>query len=275
MNIKNSTQKGFVVPVVTALAVLLIAGGVYWGMKSKTPANISTITVISPNGGETYKIGQNISIEWSPKNIAITKIQLWSSDAGVTGVYGGDLETNTAPILSGHYDYVIPAGFVPSTWFIRIMTADGQEISSKKFTVNIASSTTSTSEWKTYSNGEYNFQYPSNWNIGIHVENGSSVTIQSPDRQKYFMEKPDGSLPLAEIGIGRHLKGFRIEDAFNLKSKQIIFNGMKAIESTYDSDGPETSSILIDKGLYTYEIAIELPTNEIKAKILNSFKFTN
>ncbi len=138
-------QKGFVVPVLlTIIALLVVGGGVYIYQSKKTettpvtdtvipqsnqvqqqtntqtpavtqpkvtPATISTkpsITVISPNGGETFKQNSLITVKWSQNFSASASICLMG-DAGC--VY------NSEPVMfkSGVNTWTIPAGISIAT----------------------------------------------------------------------------------------------------------------------------------------------------------------
>jgi len=92
---KNS-QQGFIIPLVIAVVLILIASGVYFSTTNKTQENSMiesttttstksnvgydgsgeghagvsergyqpSLTVVSPNGGEIYKVGETINLQW-------------------------------------------------------------------------------------------------------------------------------------------------------------------------------------------------------------------
>lgn len=63
----------------------------------------STLTLISPNGGERWKVGNENDITWSSSNLSSVKIQ-YSTNNGVNW----NLITASAPADTGTYDWIIP-----------------------------------------------------------------------------------------------------------------------------------------------------------------------
>ncbi len=77
----------FIIKHIVILSVLAIAGSSFFVYPSASLATDGTqvqpeITIISPNGGETYQTGQTITIKWSQKNVDTVTIGYKSCDPG-------------------------------------------------------------------------------------------------------------------------------------------------------------------------------------------------
>lgn len=79
------------------------------------PANTGTpsITVVSPNGGETYKVGDTLNIRWNTSNFGSLNIWLTLADKYGTSVPGGKLNAANIP-NTGSYNWSIPSDLVPA-----------------------------------------------------------------------------------------------------------------------------------------------------------------
>jgi hypothetical protein len=79
-----------------------------------------SITIVSPNGGETWQIEKNYTIQWTSKNITDNvNIQLYKD---TTPVY--TIETNTSN--DGSISWIIPPSIIPDTDYkIKITSIDG------------------------------------------------------------------------------------------------------------------------------------------------------
>lgn len=51
------------------LVVLVVAGGILWWQNSSNKNTEPTITILSPNGGETIKEGSTYNITWKTENV--------------------------------------------------------------------------------------------------------------------------------------------------------------------------------------------------------------
>jgi hypothetical protein len=78
-----------------------------------------SITVLSPNGGETYKIGDTVKISWSGNNLGVSNINIsWcKSNSGCNNIV-------TRIPNSGNYSWTIPATFAPGSYKIQIGNDD-------------------------------------------------------------------------------------------------------------------------------------------------------
>jgi len=76
-----------------------------------TPANTSPkITVLSPNGGETFIAGQQIIVKWKTENISINENNIWMFLRGNNGDQQYDLDLTTSRIFNdGSRSIVIPS----------------------------------------------------------------------------------------------------------------------------------------------------------------------
>lgn len=138
-------QKGVIHVVVLLILLAGVAGGVYlvnrgealnWvpkaftGRLTRPPSvsgPISLVRVISPNGGETWKVGETRRVSWTAKGLIIKYVRIYIEDPTVPGsgstnfVYDGFL-----PATQGYYDWKIdqrklPGGrTLPRKYRIRI-----------------------------------------------------------------------------------------------------------------------------------------------------------
>jgi hypothetical protein len=93
-----------------------------WDDQSDSSFSIAespTVTVLSPNGGETYDIGQVVTIRWSIDNLATSdvEIKIKNDENGVVASF-------TAPNV-GYYNYTIPDYFVGSDTYTVKVNASG------------------------------------------------------------------------------------------------------------------------------------------------------
>jgi hypothetical protein len=69
-----------------------------------------TITVTSPNGGETWKVGERHNITWSTTNFNGSSVDLQLCDTSAYGGIGACSEINSALVPnSGNYSWTIPS----------------------------------------------------------------------------------------------------------------------------------------------------------------------
>jgi len=104
------------------------------------PANISTVSILSPNGGEILSIGSNYIVRWND-----------DSDAGNKNIYVINQTTNLISNIvadnfmrsSGidgiySYDWIISNSIVPGSYKLKICKSDVNEcdLSDNYFTIN-------------------------------------------------------------------------------------------------------------------------------------------
>ncbi len=146
-----------------------------------------SVTVLSPNGGEVYQVGQQIIVKWQSCNNPYIPKQVAIKLEGTNGAYTYLSKTNVndpnKPWLgvsvsdTGIYSTTIPAfsdiaqssttNFLPGKNFrVRVGITPQEynsydDISDNLFTINTAQGSTASST-KTYSNSEYgiSFSYP-------------------------------------------------------------------------------------------------------------------
>ena len=94
---------------------------------------MSSVTVLSPNGGENYVAGNIIAVKWTSKNVPATDIANVSI-VRVDGQYAGATVDNqaSANVTSGIFNYTIPATFPAGQYNIAVYscpppTAHGNE----------------------------------------------------------------------------------------------------------------------------------------------------
>ena len=138
--------------------------------------------------------------------------------------------------------------------------------------------TSSIANWKTYTNSTYHFsfKYPADWVVTTSPEGsqngGSGTIIQSPEVSNYLAEHSDSTGgPMYDIAITEHSNQYSNSDPVGMKVK---FNGIDAISFTTTGDGA-FQGFEINRQSTIFEIRNLLPDNDIKSKILSTFKFTN
>jgi len=146
-----------------------------------------SITILSPNGGEIWKIGETRRINWNSTGINSVYISL--TDHGHIGIGSGGSMSVVGPIpaLTGYYDWKIPSeSGLPRN-------DDGSRTSIDKYKINIFEVYTSTS-----SSGVMNLIY----GIGDSSDNFFSIiaspttTISSSDASKFSAtELVENNLP--------------------------------------------------------------------------------
>jgi uncharacterized protein (TIGR02145 family) len=142
------------------------------GYNGGTTANCSvqiitpSIAVLSPDGGESWKIGDTVRIKWSSANIDSVYISL--TDYGHIGIGSGGSMTivNSMPASAGYYDWKIPSeGGLPRN-------DDGSRTSFNKYKIMISEVHTSTDSSGTTSFTYGVVDYSSNYFSILSGENG-------------------------------------------------------------------------------------------------------
>lgn len=163
----KNIQRGFIVPLLLlVIAVLLVGGGAYVFTQNKeaspavsgnvelpqatateqtttvttqtTSATQPSVTVLSPNGGETWKVGQVYTISWQPA-IGVGSIQIIADKNALCG---------EAPCLRVHDEYIAEGvgkytftlnDIQPGKYYVRLNTVvGGPTIYSNQFTIATA-----------------------------------------------------------------------------------------------------------------------------------------
>lgn len=250
MIIKN-TQKGFIVQgIIAVVALVLIAGGAYYAATRKgTPP--PTIDAIHPELVSKYP-------ELIDDNYAKTKSELLMDNSTVCKNGSGTAvnykyKAKKDPYAIGGDWIQIDVIDCGDVYWITDLSDSGPKLYGP-FDLTKAS-TSSTSDWKTYTdsiNG-YQIDYPSNWIVEKNL--GVSVRFINPERQG----KPDTDIPVEAFGLG-----FNKSSCENSEWKEgfgLIFY--------------KSSCISVEKGLYASMSAGDENAKKIEDKILTSFKFTS
>ena len=143
------TSKGFISPLILIIIALLVLGGGYVYVQNQkdnqavTSSNQSPLILISPNGGETYKVGDTIPIKWETRGTIrggiLMELVNGSGDRvsdDITGLgiagpnlagWNGSYSLNTNGLSPGKYKiYITTYGKDPtlaedySDWFFTI-----------------------------------------------------------------------------------------------------------------------------------------------------------
>jgi hypothetical protein len=114
---------------------------------SPTPRPQASVTVLSPNGGETYKVGDTMVIKWSTSNVTNVILNIENAN------YGGDTGQHIQQIAlssaqAGAYSWVIPSqlggsmtldqGNVYKVW-VRSLDGTVEDGSNSTFAITAAS----------------------------------------------------------------------------------------------------------------------------------------
>jgi hypothetical protein len=110
-----------------------------------------TITVTSPNGGETYKAGDSVAIRWNASNFGSLNVWLTLADGYGNSVPGGKLNAANIP-NNGYYLWTIPGDIVSvgSSGAFKIVASSydkgpsASDLSDSSFTITSAANSTQT-----------------------------------------------------------------------------------------------------------------------------------
>ncbi len=108
------------------------------GTATATPS----ITVLSPNGGEVYTVGQQITVKWTSSNIASTSKVIIVLDSTSLNYDGYNMSGSNGTLNDGEENYIL-ANY-SGTYKIRILSMDNNNIvdsSNNYFTINSANDT--------------------------------------------------------------------------------------------------------------------------------------
>jgi len=75
-----------------------------------TPTVTKSITVVAPNGGESYTAGNTVNIKWQSQEVSKVSIYLSDAPMGTTGGSDYSIATNIDTV-SGSYTWLIPGDF--------------------------------------------------------------------------------------------------------------------------------------------------------------------
>jgi hypothetical protein len=110
--------------------------------------NKPSITVVSPNGGETYTKGTSIDIKWNATNIGTKtlEIDLYKSDGSLESNLSSQVSSSLGVGMNAPYSWHIPTDtspggqrIKPGQYKVKVCVSDESgicDISDKYFTVN-------------------------------------------------------------------------------------------------------------------------------------------
>jgi hypothetical protein len=136
-----------------------------------------------------------------------------------------------------------------------------------------------TSNWKTYRNDEYGFEfkYPANWKKeeGRLTDENSlySFSLIASSTEDFLNKYPGTGSPTYDISIVLYKLNYR-DDFSNRISTPIVFNGIKGDRVVYRDNGLGTStSMYLDGKNYSFQINLGGRNRKESEKILSTFKF--
>ena len=187
-NIRSAQYNKGIAPVIIALIVAVVLGGGYLIVKQSEKNSPNTnqtaqpsITVTSPNGGETWAVGSTHNITWTTQGLPSSdtvNIMLLSYDQNSKNPSGemlnGNINTPKNAFTSANsdsYSWTIPSTIpTGNNYKIGVNANSTGSVNSNGYTVrglstnyfSIVAATNQTTGWKTYTNTKYGFsiQYP-------------------------------------------------------------------------------------------------------------------
>jgi hypothetical protein len=210
----KNNQKGFLLPLIIILIAVAIGGGIYYSLKNneapvQNQNNVSIknhatttvskatfpITVLSPNGGESYKSGDAINIVWvsTIKGPHKININLLGSDETRTILVAHNIDEIISPNNGeSKYTWIVPSNLAGS-FVVRVSTPDasGQDNIDNKimdesnapFTIGLSTVITNS---KIYTNAKAGFsiQYPNTFSLKEDMTAPIVAQITFPDSFK-------------------------------------------------------------------------------------------
>lgn len=317
---KNS-QKGFVVPLLIGIIVLLVIGGVvmYYVYQNKvdliapvdmksgplnqdqqtnsqinsiTPISAQgnqssvkpSITILSPNGGENWKIGQTYTISFAKTGElgSITvRLNRYSDDGVRVGAETiGTTNSNT-------FSFKIPVGTSETRgnagrYKIQAIVDkynSGMGVADESdnyFSITAPNIVQPTSQ--TYTNYGFTIKYPSNWiakeNLGAQ---NTTIEILSPEHDQYLRNNPNAPYQGQYNDVVIVVHGYPWT-AYNSNSvKSVMLNGLSALKYDYSGVYESETYIVSNNQTRTFTItSLSLPTDDATRKaIVSSFALTN
>jgi hypothetical protein len=171
-------QKGSAATWTIILAIIIVAGGVYFYSKNsstsvQTVSTVATttqpsITITAPSAGQTYYDNSTMNVSWNSSNYSgLLDVALTSSNGDFVLLACGIEVPNT-----GTCSWTIPRNIVPDNplpsalYRINIRTNDDSiNTYSPYFTIDASQASTSQISGQTYTNTQYgfSFQYPADY----------------------------------------------------------------------------------------------------------------
>ncbi len=259
---KTNFQKGFVVPLVIAIVVLAIAGGIYYTSTRNKDSSI--------NGN-----GQELD-------------GLIDRSASTTPLVGGDRDSHGCIGSAGYLwseqkqqcvrpweENASPTNITASCTKEARSCPDGSTVGrvAPSCAFRACPTGTTTSGWKTYTNSHYGFQiqYPKTWNVVEGTWNGvgnNNVIL----RKDGFIPAAPGDFDVAiNVGIRKPVSATLTSNA---KVAGIEATKIESIAGT--QSGPRTE-YYVEKNSVSYQIVLDYnnPRDYVADEILSTFKFTN
>jgi len=241
----------------------------YIGQKGVTTSTSQpSITVLSPNGGESYQPGNTVNIAWTVNSNA-SNVALSVDDT--TGNLANEGLIDVSAPNTGSYSWTIPQNFPVGSYKIHI-TSSGKEDSSDNYFTIVSLPSIITSQ--TYTNSQYGFSigYPSTWNVQMGTWNGAGnneITLKKTNLTP-------GSAGDFEVSINI---GAASQPAASASASNVTVADVTATKTDFAAgtqSGPYTQYSLTKNGTnYLIEEIYNNPRDHIGDQILSTFHFTN
>jgi peptidoglycan hydrolase-like protein with peptidoglycan-binding domain len=83
-----------------------------------------SITVLSPNGGETYTIGQSVPIKWSAQGFPSDSTLYLELRPNDSNIGSSPLKIGLVKPSAGYYNWQIPSNIIPASYIVEMYKAD-------------------------------------------------------------------------------------------------------------------------------------------------------
>ncbi|OHA46951.1 MAG: hypothetical protein A2541_01655 [Candidatus Taylorbacteria bacterium RIFOXYD2_FULL_36_9] len=277
-------KKSLTIILIVVVFALVGVGGVFAYQKysvSKTQNQTAqpSITITSPNGGETWVQGSTHNITWTSANIASANqvnVYVAITDYSPLSNFSTMMIADNIPITRGQYSWAMPSTYrLGSMYKISVYTDLQMIVDSSDNYFSIVTPIDQTVGWKTYTNTQYGFEikYPKDFTVSEQLTgNGSNVVIGFSNQSNVSMEISADSPAVASASNESNLvsiNGFTFTHSGGLYP-----NGMNVYSEYYKIIKSNTKySIHIGQDL-SFGDALQKDVIATMTKITQSFKFT-
>lgn len=164
---KNQKGSANMAIVISVVVVAFIAG--YFAFNNfrtqPTPEHTNAVTILSPNGGEKFTIGENIQFSWTRPGTSSVQLYLFRGSNIPSPLTLGDQIVIGERIEGSSISWKIPTSLEPGPYFLRLLcnfcgAPESIDYSDASFTIEAPDET---ANWQVYKWGALSFKYPNDW----------------------------------------------------------------------------------------------------------------